>query len=139
MKHRVASENAVSPLVSWRRAAGERDRAIYAVRRSLPIEPVRSASEPPPQTSRERNANKAHRVRARSAGTSDPREPQTRSEQTPLIVHRLVPGDPPGEYAPSPRYGGPPPTSSPGRSFPPLDPKTTRIPGCASLKPAWGG
>src|ERR1700722_11016426 len=114
MKHNVASENAVSPFVSWRRAAGETDRAIDVVRRSLPIEPARSALMLPPQTRLERNARKAHRARARSAGTSDPRGPRTRSEQTPLIVHRLVPADPPGVYALSPRHDAPLPASSPG-------------------------
>src|SRR5271170_64445 len=99
MKHNVASENAVNPLVSWRRAAGERDRAIDPVRRSSRIEPARSAIEPPPQTRQEKNARKVHRARARSAETSDPREPRTRSEHTPSIVHRLGPTDPPGGCA----------------------------------------
>src|SRR5579864_4238588 len=113
MKHSVPSENAVTALISWRRAAGDIDRAIGAIHRSGRIGPARSGNLPRPQTRPGRNANIARHARERSVGTSDLQARQTRSAHTPSIIHRLDPADPPGGCVLLQAYGAPRPTSAP--------------------------
>src|SRR5579862_4215238 len=99
-KHRFPNEKQTSRLVSLPRAAGERDRAIDGVRRSLASAPVQNGVRRQLQTVSVSNGNRASDGRGRSAETWGPPGRRTLSKRNRESNPRRERVNLPGEFAP---------------------------------------